>query len=88
MEPQAWLQLFLTVCTMIVSMVVFYFKSEQVLRKEILASEERVRGDVKEIRSEVSDIDKRVAVIEALDANAKKDDSQPRGRLPSGSGRY
>lgn len=67
MEPQAWLQLILTILSLIVSMVVFYFKSEMVLRKEILASEERLRGNMKSIEHEVGKLTTRVAVIEALD---------------------
>jgi hypothetical protein len=80
MEPQAWLQMGLTIGAMIVSMLVFYFKSEQVLRKEILASEERLRNGMDGIKHDVGQLATRVAVIEALD-------EQPRGRLPA-PGRY
>jgi hypothetical protein len=72
----------LTILGMIVSMLVFYFKSEQVLRKEILASEQRLRGGIDGIKEDVGKLSTRVAVIEALD-------EQPgRGRLPSAPGRY
>ena len=81
MEPQAWLQMGLTIGAMIVSMLVFYFKSEQVLRKEILASEERLRNGMDGIKHDVGQLATRVAVIEALD-------EQPRGRLPNAPGRY
>jgi hypothetical protein len=81
MEPQAWLQMGLTIGAMIVSMLVFYFKSEQVLRKEILASEERLRNGMDGIKHDVGQLATRVAVIEALD-------EQPRGRLTSPTGRY
>lgn len=80
MEPQAWLQMGLTIGAMIVSMLVFYFKSEQVLRKEILASEERLRNGMDGLKHDVGKLSTRVAVIEALD-------EQPRGRLPA-PGRY
>ena len=83
MEPQAWLQMGLTILSMIVAMVVFYFKSEQVLRKEILASEERLRGGIDGIKKDVGELATRVAVIEALDEN-----QGVRGRMPSAPGRY
>lgn len=85
MEPQAWLQLVLTILSMIVSMVVFYFKSEQVLRKEILASEERLRTGMDGIKTDVGKLATRVAVIEALDEHPA---AAGRGRLPSAPGRY
>lgn len=81
MEPQAWLQMGLTIGAMVVSMLVFYFKSEQVLRKEILASEERLRNNMDGIKHDVGQLATRVAVIEALD-------EQPRGRVPVSPGRY
>lgn len=81
MEAQAWLQMGLTIAAMIVSMLVFYFKSEQVLRKEILASEERLRNGMDGIKRDVGQLATRVAVIEALD-------EQPRGRPAVSPGRY
>jgi hypothetical protein len=81
MEPQAWLQMGLTILAMIVSMLVFYFKSEQVLRKEILASEERLRNGMDGIKHDVGQLATRVAVIEALDEQPR------RGSMPA-PGRY
>jgi len=86
MEPQAWLQMGLTILSMIVAMLVFYFKSEQVLRKEILASEERLRTGLDGIKTDVGALATRVAVIEALDENQAA--KGVRGRMPSTSGRY
>jgi hypothetical protein len=80
MAPEAWLQMSLTILAMIVSMVVFYFKSEMVMRKEILASEERLRHGIDGIKKDVGELSTRVAVIEALD-------EQPRPRAPV-PGRY
>jgi hypothetical protein len=85
MEPQAWLQMGLTIVSMVVAMLVFYFKSEQVLRKEILASEERLRTGIDSIKTDVGKLSTRVAVIEAID---EQNAMAGRGRLPSAPGRY
>ena len=85
MEPQAWLQMGLTIVSMVVAMLVFYFKSEQVLRKEILASEERLRTGIDSIKTDVGKLSTRVAVIEAID---EQNALVSRGRLPSAPGRY
>jgi hypothetical protein len=85
MEPQAWLQMGLTIVSMVVAMLVFYFKSEQVLRKEILASEERLRTGIDSIKTDVGKLSTRVAVIEAID---EQHAMTGRGRLPSAPGRY
>lgn len=84
MEAKDWLQLFLTVCGIIVSMLVFYFKNEQLLRKEISSSEERLRNQMTLLSGDVSELATRVAIIEDRDER----DQGPRGRLPSSSGRY
>lgn len=75
-----WVQLIVTVVTLVISMVVFYFKNETLLRKEILASEERMRDALKEVHDDVVEIDKRVAVMEAVAEAAQK----PRPFVPSG----
>ena len=76
----------LTIVSMVVAMLVFYFKSEQVLRKEILASEERLRTGIDGIKKDVGALSTRVAVIEALDESQAA--MAARGRLPSAPGRY
>jgi hypothetical protein len=70
MAAEQWLQLFLTVCGMIVAMAVFYFKSEAALRREIHNAEERLRGGIDGVKEAISKVATRVAVLEALEDRA------------------
>lgn len=61
MQPSAWLQLALTLGTIVVGGVVFYFKNLDVLRKEISGSEGRLRDRIDGVRDEVHRLEISVA---------------------------
>ena len=64
MLPQSWIQVALTIGTLIGAMVVFYFKNEGSLRREIMGSEERLRARIDGVREDVHRLDTRLAVLE------------------------
>jgi uncharacterized membrane-anchored protein YhcB (DUF1043 family) len=66
MAASGWLQFALTIGTLMGAMIVAYFKNETLLRREIQASEERLRNRIDAVRDEVHSVDKRLAVFEGL----------------------
>jgi preprotein translocase subunit YajC len=75
MQTADWIQLAGTALTMVIALVVFYFKSQQAvqkeiadsqssLRKDITESEGRLRGAIDSLRGDVHRIDVTVARLE------------------------
>ena len=61
----SWLQIGVTIATLLGGIVIAFFKNEAVLRREILSSEERLRTRIDGVRDEVHKLDTRLAVLES-----------------------